>query len=276
MATYIMTWNPSRWHWDDNAFETAVRRTESGQLASEKWSCGNTRRILAGDRVFLLRQSSERGMVGAGFASTDTFLDTHWDEERVGEQVPYVDCQWEVILRPSDRLPTEDLVAADIGVPWNNLMASGVQVPEEAAAKLEELWERHLARVGRRRGVSFVLPEEVSSPGRYREGAVQSVTVNSYERNPRARAACIEHWGFHCTVCDFNFVEAYGEMGREYIHVHHLKDLATIGEEYEVDPVEDLRPVCPNCHAMLHRTVPAMDIEDLRSIVCRRQGGERS
>ena len=58
MATYIMTWNPSRWHWDDDAFENAVRSTEGGRLASEKWSCGNTRRILAGDRVFLLRRAA--------------------------------------------------------------------------------------------------------------------------------------------------------------------------------------------------------------------------
>ena len=65
------------------------------------------------------------------------------------------------------------------------------------------------------------------------------------------------------TVAAFN---VYGDMGDGFIHVHHLKDLATIGEEYEVDPIEDLRPVCPNCHAMLHRTVPAMSIEDLRAI----------
>ena len=264
MATYIMTWNPSRWHWDDNAFENAVRSTEGGRIASEQWSCGNTRRIVAGDRVFLLRQGSERGMVGSGFASSDTFLDTHWDEERAGEQAPYVDCQWEVILRPGDRLPTEKLVDANLGVPWNNLMASGVQVPDDSVASLEALWEQHLTRIGHQNRTSFAAPDEVPFPDRYREGAVQSVTVNSYERNSRARAACIEHWGYSCTVCGFSFVEAYGEMGREYIHVHHLKDLATIGEEYEVDPVEDLRPVCPNCHAMLHRTVPAMGLEDLR------------
>ena len=54
-------------------------------------------------------------------------------------------------------------------------------------------------------------------------------------------------------VCEFNFEAFYGERGKGFIHVHHLSSLAEIGQEYEVDPVNDLRPVCPNCHAMLHR-----------------------
>ena len=62
----------------------------------------------------------------------------------------------------------------------------------------------------------------------------------------------------------FDFGEVYGELGEGFIHVHHLLDLSTIGEEYEVDPIKDLHPVCPNCHAMLHREVPAMSIKKLR------------
>jgi predicted HNH restriction endonuclease len=46
--------------------------------------------------------------------------------------------------------------------------------------------------------------------------------------------------------------------------VHHLRPLSGIAEEYEIDPVEDLRPVCPNCHAMLHRKTPPYTIDELR------------
>ena len=49
-----------------------------------------------------------------------------------------------------------------------------------------------------------------------------------------------------------NFGAVYGEEATGYIHVHHLRPLAEIGREYVVDPVEDLRPVCPNCHAVVH------------------------
>ena len=59
----------------------------------------------------------------------------------------------------------------------------------------------------------------------------------------------------------------YGELGRDYIHVHHLKPLADIKDEYELDAVKDLRPVCPNCHSMLHRRTPALSIEELTELV---------
>lgn len=103
-------------------------------------------------------------------------------------------------------------------------------------------------------------PDEVSQPERYPEGATWTVTVNAYERNRKARAACVRHHGTRCAVCDMDFAERYGPIGAGFIHVHHLKQMSEVREEYEVDPVKDLRPVCPNCHAMLHR----MSLEDLR------------
>ncbi len=59
----------------------------------------------------------------------------------------------------------------------------------------------------------------------------------------------------------------YGQIGEGFIHVHHLKPLSEIGQEYEVDPIEDLRPVCPNCHAMLHRKKPPYTIEQLKDLI---------
>lgn len=61
-----------------------------------------------------------------------------------------------------------------------------------------------------------------------------------------------EKYGYRCAVCGFDFYETYGEIGKNFIHIHHLKPLADLGGEQEV-AVDDLRPVCPNCHAMLHR-----------------------
>lgn len=108
-----------------------------------------------------------------------------------------------------------------------------------------------------------VLPEEVESPESYIEGATKKISVNIYERNPQARKACLAAYGHLCSVCGFNFEDQYGDIGRGYIHVHHLKQLADIGVEYKLDPIADLRPVCPNCHAMLHRRRPAYTIEEL-------------
>jgi 5-methylcytosine-specific restriction protein A len=112
-----------------------------------------------------------------------------------------------------------------------------------------------------------VLPEEVQEPAKYPEGATKTVAVNIYERNPQARLDCLEAHGTTCCVCSFDFLANYGDIGAGYIHVHHLKPLGEIRSEYEVDPVNDLRPVCPNCHAMIHRRIPAYSIQEIREIV---------
>lgn len=101
----------------------------------------------------------------------------------------------------------------------------------------------------------------------FTEGGVKQVTINAYERDPEARAACIAKFGAICQVCDFDFEKTYGEIGKGFIHVHHKVDIATIGKSYQVDPINDIIPVCPNCHAMLHTEKPAMDIETLRQII---------
>lgn len=108
-----------------------------------------------------------------------------------------------------------------------------------------------------------VHPEEVAEPAQYFEGALRKVTVNAYERNPATREACVNHYGTNCIVCGFDFEATYGEIGSGFIHVHHLMPLASIKEGYQVDPINDLRPVCPNCHAMLHRRTPPFSVGEL-------------
>jgi 5-methylcytosine-specific restriction protein A len=87
------------------------------------------------------------------------------------------------------------------------------------------------------------------------EGATHQVLVNRYERSSIARQRCIEYNGHCCIVCGIDFEKVYGEIGKGFIHIHHIVPLNEIGEEYEVDYKKDLIPVCPNCHAMLHRKI---------------------
>lgn len=120
------------------------------------------------------------------------------------------------------------------------------------------------------------LPEEVPREGQYPEGATQQILVNAYERSPQARRQCIAHYGSKCLVCDFEFVRFYGVVGAGFIHVHHIVPLSELRERAVVDPVRDLRPVCPNCHAMLHARRPPFTIAELRAIVIAHQGHTQS
>jgi len=110
-----------------------------------------------------------------------------------------------------------------------------------------------------------LLPEEIDTPQQYIEGASKQVSVNTYERNAEARAKCIKHYDYKCAVCSFDFEKFYGSIGKNYIHVHHIVPLSEIKKEYRLDPIKDLIPVCPNCHAIIHRTQPALAVEQLRN-----------
>lgn len=116
-------------------------------------------------------------------------------------------------------------------------------------------------------GVPDSLNRQSAVPNLYDEGAQHTAIENVYERNPQARKECITHSGLRCQVCDLDFEERYGELGKGFIHVHHLKPLSEIGSQYQVNPVRDLRPVCPNCHSMLHQKSPPLKIEELRCLL---------
>lgn len=97
--------------------------------------------------------------------------------------------------------------------------------------------------------------EEVQTEG-YAEGDTHRVEINRYERNPLNRKLCVAAKGYDCAICGMNFEHTYGELGHHFIHVHHIVPVSKMGAGYIIDPLKDLIPVCPNCHAMLHKESP--------------------
>jgi hypothetical protein len=156
-------------------------------------------------------------------------------------------------------LSLEALVLND---PWNTLFNED----ELAMAR------KRLAKYGyfepktNDRDRADLFPQQVDGDS-FHEGSVHSVLINQYERNAAARAACIEHYGARCYVCDFNFAETYGPDFHGFIHVHHLCPLSSIGADYTIDAIADLRPVCPNCHAVIHKKEPCYTIEEVRKML---------
>lgn len=122
------------------------------------------------------------------------------------------------------------------------------------------------------------LPEEITFADSKKliEGAKKQITVNAYERNTEARNACINHYrkknngSLKCEICGFDFGNVYGHEFKDKIHIHHLVEISTIGEEYEVDPINDLLPICPNCHMIVHSRKPAYTPDEIRVMLNKR------
>ena len=99
------------------------------------------------------------------------------------------------------------------------------------------------------------------------EGRKRLVQQVSYERSQKNRRLAIKEHGTTCEVCKFNFDEVYGkDYADAYIQIHHVKPLSKY--EGEIDPAEDLRPLCANCHAMAHRRRDTVtSIEELKELI---------
>jgi 5-methylcytosine-specific restriction enzyme A len=255
MSVYLYTWNPSLWHWSDQ--QDAIYRINNGKQYDMYWSCGNTKKIEVGDVFFLIRLGVEpKGIIGCGYVTSDPYPLPHWDEEKAntGKEALRTDLLFKA-LAEEPIVPLEYLQQKYPEYKWTP-QAGGISVPQNIA---EELF---LLIQGSEK-VSFP-PMSKHDIDVYVEGKTKVVTFKTYDRSPAARQACIEHYGYSCSVCGFTFENVYGAIGSKYIEVHHLHQIADSSEEHIVNPIQDLRPVCANCHRMLHKTRPPLSIEELR------------
>lgn len=112
------------------------------------------------------------------------------------------------------------------------------------------------------------LPEDETQPRR--EGTVSQVCVTHYERNSEDRKKVLERDHYECQVCHIKFVDLYGDIGKDYIEVHHLYPVCNMGENYQFDPLDPekgLVCLCSNCHSMIHRGGHFEEIDGQRKMV---------
>ena len=96
-------------------------------------------------------------------------------------------------------------------------------------------------------------PSEISGQESVKEGEKLRIEVNKYERSRKNRLMALAFHGYDCSVCNLNFVKKYGEIGNDFIHIHHTVPISKLKSNYQLNIEKDLIPVCPNCHAMLHK-----------------------
>lgn len=134
----------------------------------------------------------------------------------------------------------------------------------EKEAELIELAVSIFATLLPRPTNGYSNPEEVTG---FPEGATTQVLVNRYERDPRNRAAAISAHGYACLACGFDFKKTYGDLGADFIIVHHIVPVSQLGPDYLIDPAKDLVSLCANCHAMIHREDPPLSLSQLKKII---------
>lgn len=208
-----------------------------------------------------------------------------WDSEREQDRAVILREEWEFSAKkkrlPGYRQAIEHLSYLNEGYDlytFNMIHSPKPDNPDVAAIKgfehrLEKRYLRKEGSVWYADALGQHYPDELTTPEQYTEGARKAIIVNAYERNPEARKACIMHYGAVCRGCGFDFEKTYGDLGKGFIHVHHITPLASTGERYKIDPVRDMVPLCPNCHAMVHRANESrpLSVEALRLIIDERK-----
>ena len=263
---YLLTWNPKIWDWTD--LTKNIEQFETIGHLEKKWSCGNSTRIKEGDRVYLVRLGKEpKGIMGSGYATSSYYRAPHWDGTE-DKEANYIDIEFDILIDPNDDVLFDESSLESIDL--NNSQQwfpqrSGTSIKPDLIESLEASWRNFIKQnnyiVGGVASKGTVNKSEL-----YSEGRSTNIIQTVYERNKKARKRCLEHYGYSCRVCNFNFEEIFGEVGKGFIHVHHIRQLSSIGLEHTVDPIKDLIPVCPNCHCMIHSKRPAFTIEAIKEL----------
>lgn len=267
MSAYLLTWNPKNWQWNDLP-HTALQLA-NGLPVEQRWSCGNSRSIALGSRVFLLRQGVEpKGIVAAGWVTKEPFPAPHWDTVRAarGEQAFFIMFAADALLNPEHsppldvRIVTSGLLAeVQVDAP-----ASGNSIPDAVAVALSEAWAAHLGEEDQ--GLGKGDPELGAMEGEQKR---RFVSHRARERTLRqakleqTRAASRDG-RIRCQVpgCNFDFEAVYGSVAAGFAHVHHLRPLAEATAP-TVTKLDDVAVVCANCHAVIHRGGACRSIETL-------------
>lgn len=155
VACILLTWNPLKWSPtfpEDEAFIRATEGDRSVLPFTDRWSVGNRNQIDPGTKFFLLRQGTERGLIATGSVTSPVHVGPHWDGSRRPSR--YVEIEFEEFVASNHRLPTELLIEAIPGVPWNYIQMSGIELHDHYFSNvapgnwtaLKDLWDNFASK----------------------------------------------------------------------------------------------------------------------------------
>jgi hypothetical protein len=270
METFLLTWNPQKGVKLDPA--GIARKLKARRTVSDDWSCGRSRQIRKGARLFFMQQGPRpRGIIGSAVAMSDCRVGDSWEDEKAkkGGMATYVQLKWVDMIDPAVRMPLDPSQFGGVMADgyWRP-QSSGTRIPAHVAKELERLWSAHIGGAGAAFDVGDVA-------GGFEEGKQSRVYVmhRSRERDLRgakiALAKANNKGRLVCEVpgCGFDFHDVYGAVGADYAHVHHLTPLSRLRGATRMT-VDDVAVVCANCHGMIHR---GGECRPLKGLVVRRK-----
>ena len=210
--------------------------------------------------------------MGSGYAKSSYYTAPHWDGTE-NKTANYIDIEFDVLINHHNNKLLDKTALNEIdskGVQQWFPQQSGISIKNEFIENLESKWFEFISKYNLIGQSYFSNDVTVDISETFIEGKAKEVTQTRYERNPRARKLCLDYHGYSCHICDFNFEQVFGEIGKGFIHVHHINPISGIGKEYAVDFINDLIPVCPNCHSMIHAKRPAFSIDEIKTLLKRK------
>ena len=259
MKGILLTWNPNVWSWDN--LEEEIKILQKNDYVDQNWDCYNSN-VKPGDVFFImaLGGSKKKGLFGFGIVE-DFLLDQESlvNKDKITNRIIG---KLYILLNPkiNEIIELSYLKEHFPEQKWTP-QNCGIMIKNEYVNILIESWKEILNK-----NIAF---KEKANSKIFLEGNPQQKLYTYYERDPKARDICLKKKGYTCTVCEINMADKYGDVGNEFIHVHHINFLASIKKEHILDPELDLVPVCPNCHSMLHKEYKNnyLTIEELKKIV---------
>lgn len=296
---------PKYWtaHWQ-NSLWNPIANLEGRPIQASGSGVLKTRGVAPGDVLYIISLSEGQLFLGGRMVVTD-IVSRHVACKLLGRDSLFETDRWAINMGGGSPLHLHRRLAPDVskklrfmrtngerGLTFiddnrlDNQATRGISRLTDESARLLDLIIDQTDSMPRTKDVLTVSTELIAMPissaikpspldtaesttlsARIFEGLVNEITATVRERSQAARDGCIRTHGWNCAVCDVNFEKLYGPIGKEFIHVHHLEPLAACNEAREVNPTTDLIPLCPNCHAMVHRKEPPISISDLRTMI---------
>jgi len=254
---FLFVWNSKYWPFEK--IEPIINEVKAIGKSQDIWGIASHKKAKIGDRIFITRVNAAiKGIIASGTIISEPKPFSNYK----GKIKPGVLIEFDIFLNPeAGQILNVEIIKSNTSSfqSWSP-QSSGIQINTKIVPELEMLWSTYLEEQNLL-NIFFETEQLII------EGTSRQLTQTVYERNRYARMLCLKHHGHSCAVCQFNFETKYGDIGKEFIHVHHLKQLSNIGAAHITNPVVDLRPVCPNCHAMLHKTNPPYTIEELQQLM---------